>query len=590
MRVVPTFFILFSATCILCAGAIIGLADGDRQPQDTPHNTPFLAQEPSFEIHTDGSVEMTAVLAKACSGGEVYVGVFPEAAELSYPIYRLVGTFVLSDSLHVIARFHLGDLESPQIDINDFRTHHAGRIAVRLIFFGPDALVVDRILGYSRDNKGLYHRASALVEGPFVDCVTDTSAIISFEFDQAVEGRLWLLPTDQTILFSEKQSKHEIRLSGLAPKQTYRYGIDYQDRGWKYSSSEYSFRTAPSPGSMKPFRFVVASDCRGAYGGAESDVEGVNRGVLKTLLNLAYSREADFVLFPGDLVGGSSSDPLEMERQFRSFKRAAGPVGSRIPIYEGMGNHDQSGFWIAGGSSRDFLPRRGDESGEVLFARQFVNPENGPAPAGPEFPPYSETVYSFDWGSAHFVMLNSNYFQKGSGEKAAELRGRLQGEMRVEQLDWLESDLEAARQRGQKLLFVFAHEPAFPNGGHVEDGMWWNGQKPEILAIRQRFWKILCAHQVTAAFFGHEHNYSRTLIDKEVHAEFDFPVWQIVTGGGGAPYYNRDESVPWAHAVKAFYPLSHICLLEVSGAEVWLTVLSEQGTTIERVNLSFTRP
>jgi 3',5'-cyclic AMP phosphodiesterase CpdA len=586
LRVVRAFSILFSATCILCSSNLIEADDRDRQPQEIPHNTPFLAQEPSFEIHSNGSVEITAVLAKACSGGEVYAGIFPEAAELSYPIYRLAGTFILSDSLHVIARFYLGDLESPRIDVNDFRKHHGGRIAVRLLFFGPEARVVDRNLGYSRDDEGLYHRASALVEGPFVDCVTDTSAIISFEFDQGAEGSLWLLPTDQTVHFSENQSKHEIRLSGLAPKQTYRYGINYQDRGRKYSSPEYAFRTVPSPGSMNSFRFAVLSDCRVAFGGAESDVEGINLGVLKTLLNLAYSREADFILFPGDLVGGSSSDPLEMERQFRSFKRAAEPVGSRMPIYEGMGNHDQSGLWIAGGSSRDFLPRRGDEAGEVLFARHFVNPENGPAPAGAEFPPYSETVYSFDWGSAHFVMLNSNYIQKGSGEKVAQLHGQLQGEMRAEQLNWLESDLEAARQRGQKPLFVFAHEPAFPNGGHAGDGMWWNGRKPEILAIRQRFWKILCAHQVTAAFFGHEHNYSRTLIDSRVDPEFDTPVWQIITGGGGAPYYNRDKSVPWADAVKAFYPLTHLCLLDVDGEEVRLTVLSEAGLTIEQVVLS----
>jgi len=581
---------LITCASYLCTPTASLAGDPYSTLQETPHTQILLAHEPTYQIQPDGVLEIAATLSEPCAGGEIYAGIFPDAAKLAYPVYRISGSFALSDSLHVAARLRLPDLEMPRLDLNDFRDHFGGRIAIRLIIFGEKARILDRTLGYARDDKGRYRRAPALIEGPFLDCVTDTSAVISFEFDQPASGQLQIAPGNRSWNFSADVRHHEIHITELLPDSAYAYAIRYYDQELEFSMPEIQFRTAPTRGTKAPIRFAVLSDCRGALGGAESNVEGVNAAALKDLLNLAYARQAAFIIFPGDLVSGSSSDPLEMEQQFRSFKRVAEPVGSRLPIYEGMGNHDQTGFWIAGGTEQDYLPRPALEAGEVLFAKHFVNPENGPLPAAPEIPPYRETVYSFDWGTAHFVMINSNYYQKGGGEKAADLPGQLQGELRAEQLDWLEADLQAARERGQKHLFVFSHEPAFPNGGHAHDGMWWNGQRPEILAIRERFWKILCTHQVVAAFFGDEHNYSRTLIDHRVDPEFDFPVWQIVTGGGGAPYYSQDKSVPWADAVKAFYPLTHLCLLDVDGEEVRLTVLSEAGLIIEQVDLTFTRP
>ena len=576
-------------TCTLLAIALqlcSTIVASKNPPKENPITHLFLVHEPSIEVLRDGLVEVRCETLRPCSGGEAFLGIFPDSAELKYPIYCASGEVAFPDPMHPVARFNLKRLEDPETDINHLREKGGGRAALRLELQGTRLHIFDRIVAYRHANDGGYRRAPALVEGPFVDAVTDSSAIISCEFDLPVTGKLMIGPRPMTFEFAAAEGHAEIAVRGLKADSPCTYQVIWTDASDRFISPEYTFCTAPKRGSNRSFRFAVFCDSRGAYGGGETYVEGVNQATLKALLNIAYAQKASFILFPGDLISGSTSSPVEVERQFQSWKRAASAVGSRVPIYEGVGNHDQPSLWLAGGSSQDYLARPGPEVGEVLFARHFVNPTNGPDPVETDFPPYKENVYSFDWGSAHFTMLNNNYFQKGSGEKVADMAGQLQGAMRQEQLDWLEQDLQSARDRGQKQLFVLAHEPAFPNGGHVKDGMWWNGKRAEIIAIRDHFWRILCRYQVTAAFFGDEHNYSRTLIDSTVNSAFDCPVWQIISGGAGAPFYSRDSSVPWADAVKAFYPLPHLCLLDMNGEDVWLTVLSEHGTVIERVNLS----
>jgi hypothetical protein len=115
--------------------------------------------------------------------------------------------------------------------------------------------------------------------------------------------------------------------------------------------------------------------------------------------------------------------------------------------------------------------------------------------------------------------------------------------------------------------------------------MWWHGKIPEVVQMRDRFWKILCEYEVLAAFFGDEHNYSLTLIDDSVNPEFIVPIWQVVTGGAGAPYYIRDEGVPWAGSVRSFYPSQHGCFLSVAGDDVLMEVVTPEGVLLESVQL-----
>ncbi len=555
-------------------------------PQEIPRRNAFLAAEPQLEITPDGHVLVSVQTLESCTGGEAFLGIFPLQAPLPYPVYRFTGDLILIDPNHMTAQFSISDLENEKVDINDLKRQKGGQLAFRLHLFAKRLQVIERYFAYAKSDEGVYQQAPALAEGPFVDCVTDSSAAISWNFDQLTTCRLLLEPGGRVLHFSPNLNPHEITIAGLAPDTEYHYTIVWSDKRAELASPHHHFRTAPPPGiPAAGFRFAVFCDSRGTLGGENTYVEGVNQSTFEALLNQAHKESASFIVFPGDLISGPSSDPAQIALQFRSWKRMASPVGGNIPIYEGVGNHDLTAMWVPPPADGNYIPRTSEEAGEVIFARHFVNPRNGPAAISPAMPPYSETVYSFDWGTCHLVMLNSNYFEKGGGEGVADLPGEVQGSLRPEQLEWLEMDLQAARLRGQRRLFVFTHEPAFPTGGHAKDAMWYSGSRLEISASRDRFWQILCQNQVTAAFFGHEHNYTRMLIDAGVDSSFDFPIWQIVTGGGGAPFYNRDESVPWAAAIQAFYPLPHLCLVAVDANRISLTVLTPEGQVMETVVL-----
>ncbi|MEO1171275.1 MAG: hypothetical protein AAFX94_04375, partial [Myxococcota bacterium] len=154
------------------------------------------------------------------------------------------------------------------------------------------------------------------------------------------------------------------------------------------------------------------------------------------------------------------------------------------------------------------------------------------------------------------------------------------------QLDWLDADLARARAGGARHLFVFTHEPAFPNGGHVQDAMWYRGKVLEVLERRDAFIKILMKHGVLALFSGDEHNYSRTRIDQDVSPGYAGRLWQIITGGAGAPYYAQDVGVPWVKNVESFAPVHHTVLVDVDGDRVRLRAVTTQGETVDSVELT----
>lgn len=554
--------------------------------EEIPRSDCLLAADPRVEVEPDGTVLISVETLRSLSGGQAYLGLIPQAAEIGYPVYVLKCDGALQNSRAVSFEFNLKGLEVENRDINDLAKDCGGRLAYRLSLFAGKPHVFDRFFAYGRSPAGQYFRAPALVEGPFVDCVAADSAVISWEFDLPTACRLEVQPSDLTLDFDASQLRSEVTLPRLSPLTTYFYQITWSNGGVAFSSSRLQFRTAPLNGSDEPFRFAVLSDCRGTIGDGDRSVEGVNQAVLERSLEQAYSQNVSLIVIPGDLVSGYTSDADYLESQLRAWKRVVSPIAGGIPIYEGIGNHDLVLRFFEKIGHRNYVSAVGTEAGEVLFARHFVNPPNGPESISADFPPYRGNVYSFDWGNAHFTVLNCNYRQKGPGKLVSDMEGELEGTLRDEQLEWLDRDLQSARTRGQRHFFVFLHEPAFPNGGHTKDAMWWSGEKPDVIERRNRFWMILCQYRVLALFAGHEHNYSRTLIDETVDPSFSAPIWQIVTGGGGAPFYARDKSVPWSNQVQKFYPLEHLCVLDVNGEKVILTVLTPQGLAVEQVELT----
>lgn len=257
------------------------------------------------------------------------------------------------------------------------------------------------------------------------------------------------------------------------------------------------------------FKFAAMSDSRGNY-------NGVNEPVLSALVQHLLKKNSDvkFLVFPGDLVNGNKLSADTTEKQLENWKRIMSPIYDDTNmvwprIWMSVGNHEIQ-------NSKD----------ENLFREEFQNVYmNGPEDE-------KGLTYSFDYENVHFVFVTTDKWHYSEADEDGSRDWHY-----VKHLDWLANDLKAARERGNKYIFVMSHETAFPIGGHLKDGLPNLGNNLTLpldstrqwyLNQRDKFWKILSDNKATAYICGHEHIYGRESVNG---------VYQITAGSCGAPLY-----------------------------------------------------
>ncbi len=247
-----------------------------------------------------------------------------------------------------------------------------------------------------------------------------------------------------------------------------------------------------SPGfSPSAFSFTVTSDIEGSA----LQTPGELRLLLQNIKDTGGP--GAFMIHGGDDVPGVEVQDAELTKAF----------GADFPWYSVMGNNDQK------------LP---EESMRFIRSRfrglpYIVNP--GPFNS-------ETTTYSFDYGNAHFIVLNLYY--DGCTDHGTRRPGTA-GKLIPQLYYWLADDLAAT---DKKWIFVTAHEPAFPQPDadwgdvrHEKDSL------NEYPAQRDALWGLLRDHRVVAYFNGHIHRYSRYLKDG---------VWQVTVSQsrGNSKYDN----------------------------------------------------
>jgi hypothetical protein len=495
------------------------------------------------------------------------------------------------------ASLRLDWLLSPRVDAAMQGVHRGGVVRARLELYHPRRRKLEyRYFRFAYSVEGeTWHRLPCISSGPWLDRVAPDSAWLSWELDLPAELRLRYGPAEidpadwqERILWCEGHG--EVELTGLDPETRYAYTLmPVSEEGRQLPPRRWEFTSAPPVGAWPAsghLRVAFLGDGRGGTAGAVQAVEGTNRKLIRRLLVQAERAGADLICFGGDLIDGYTTSAGHYSDQLAAWKQAAECVGPRLPIYEGMGNHEMLADDF-NDPERDlkgaYRDRAGAENSESLFAAAFVCPENGPPPPeGNEAKPFRESVYSFDHGPVHITALNNTYDVSSHPDR---IGGYREGWLPQEQIDWLDADLTAARDAGQQAIFVFLHEPAFPCGGHVGDGMYWNGRLPEVLAMRDRFWNVLMKHRVGVTGFGDEHNYSRLRVDTRVDPSYTVPIWQIISGGVGAPFYAKDTEAPWAEDVAAFSAVQHFCIFDYSAAGVEIEVYDSFGRLMDRAQL-----
>jgi hypothetical protein len=237
---------------------------------------------------------------------------------------------------------------------------------------------------------------------------------------------------------------------------------------------------AAAQGGDEPFTFVITADMR-YFAGPGYDSSTYFRGVVEAIDGLGGGA---FMVSPGDI-----DPPADV---LWTITRTLGITTTWYPV---IGNHE--------------LPGLGHESyrgANVDWLNSFDYGAVNPGPMG-----CPTTTYSFDYGNAHFVMLNEYCDSTDDDVRNGDVSAHL--------YNWLAGDLS---DTDKAHTFVFGHEPAYPqpdadNGRlrHLGDSL---DQYP---ANRDRFWSLLQDEGVLAYFCGHTHNYSAVNVDG---------VWQVDAG------------------------------------------------------------
>lgn len=418
-------------------------------------------------------------------------------------------------------------------------------------------------------------------EGPLIANITTTGLVIAWKTNMESEGEIqyWQSNTKKlSMVRAQKSSRSfEVALSKLNPDRDYSYRVlSYSSSlGDTVDSGVLSFHTAPPADAPASFKFVVYGDSRG---GPEPDVDnrlnGVNYTVLNRLVNLAFQKGARFIMQTGDLMDGDTPDREEGALMYETHKKAIASVNAYIPFYHAVGNHDARTPHIKLGRTGRYDPPS-PNSAEELWGEMLVLPTNGPEP---EFghPPFKENVYSFEYGPVHFIALNSDYFFVRNDTAKYKYDG-FENRIGGRQLEWLLDDL---KNSSKKMKIVYLHAAPYPAGGHKGSAL------DQFPAQRDSLWRIFESYNVDIVFAGHEHNYSRVLVDKSINPRFRRSLYQITTAGAGAPTYAQDTTVTYIKNVVTFRRAYHYVLVSVEGTKIKVEAFDDNNRKFDEFTVS----
>jgi hypothetical protein len=405
---------------------------------------------------------------------------------------------------------------------------------------------------------------------------------------------------------AEAPGSRRVAVAGLEPHRIYRAALTglaaggtFTYRVLKGGEVVFSSEGRAPKSAAQPYRFVAFGDC------------GAGTPEQKPLANRAFLSRPDLVVIPGDMVYEYGLISEYREKFFPVYNadvanEAGAPLLRSIPFVAAPGNHDTE--------VRD-LTRYPDA---LAYYQYWDQPVNGPlAPEGTAFVPplqatdaerraFTEvagmayprmTNFSFDYGNAHWTIVDSNPYVDWTDAKLKE---------------WVAADLAAAKDATWR--FVAFHHPGFNSSNeHLEQ------QHMRLLA------PVLEAGKVDVVFNGHLHNYQRSYplkfepfkqgtlmvggrdgktirgrvvpgkwtLDKAFDGKADTTpngVIYIVTGAGGQKLYNpeqNDDPDSWQKFTDKFISNTHsLTVADVDGKSLTIRQLATDGRELDRFQIT----
>ena len=241
----------------------------------------------------------------------------------------------------------------------------------------------------------------------------------------------------------ETEDYFEVDLTGLIPGTIYEYQIGKNGSETEWGKT-YTFTTEKK--NVKEFSFVAIGDTQPTNWNGSSYVDkGAMYAQAAIQQAVAKTDNPAFILHTGDV-----SETGSIVDNWNLYFKALGEVGTTIPHFAAIGNHD-----VSGNTDNFDLHFNHPSNGANVFSEEtlaamkdFVkNPE--------------ETVYSWNYGEAHFVVLNTGVYDRG-----IEI-----DEMILEaQREWLQKDLEANKDADWTVIMI--HQPVYHRKGGNESRPW----------------------------------------------------------------------------------------------------------------------
>jgi len=511
------------------------------------------------------------------------------------PVYFRESSQIVNGKAQIPIRDNL----SGRYDMVDWEKNGKAILGYRIVASNGMIFYDGKVAFSFKDN--LFTAEPTVIEGPFVNQLSHKGAMISFTTSKPVRSSI--LCNNKVFNNKKKSLTHEIKLDKLQADKLHPYKLKVGD--FEY---EFEFKTAPEPGSRKPFTFAYGSDSRSGQGGGERDIYGTNAYIMKRIAALAKLEDARFVQFTGDVIDGYDTSRDRMNLQYANWKRAVESWWHYIPFYAGFGNHEAYNFIFHDPQTQqnymiDHFPFATD-SGESLFQDNFCLPQNGPHsednskydpnPDKDDFPSYKESVYWYSYDNVAMVVLNSDYWYAPHGLNVSS--GNLHAYIMDNQMRWLQKTLNhLEKNKDIDHVFITIHTPFFPNGGHVKDDMWYHGNNNFRAVVKGRFYEkgiierrdelldliVNKSKKTVAILSGDEHNYNLLTITNKMarypqgylykKLELSRTFYQINNGAAGAPYYAQ-EKTPWSENVRNFSTQNALVLIDVNGNKISVRV------------------
>ena len=346
----------------------------------------------------------------------------------------------------------------------------------------------------------------------YVQRPTETSVTIAWRTVSTSIGTInWGLTAgnlNNTSSESSSTSQHYFDISGLNPNTLYYYQTS-TDQG--YTSNVDHFYTAKTDTSTK-FSFLHYGDC------------GYNNGIQGEIGQLMEADSAEFAVVAGDVDQnvGDNYDEVFFGVYEDMLKQAC--------HYTAIGNHDTYA------------------DNAATYLEDFYLPSNNPQS--------SERYYSFLWGNAKFICMDSNIpYTTGS-----------------DQYNWLVNELTCNHSQW---LFVFFHHPPWTNAWSAD---YYLPFSPYFLYqgsvdMRTELVPLFEDYNVDFVLNGHSHCYQRGEMNG---------VKYIISGGAGSASidFNTNSNAP--NIDTEIYTNQYV-RFNVDGDTVRYVSIDNYGVTIDSV-------